>query len=229
MPSEVLEKMHAPGQTDAIPFITAEIMEGYDAFLFGIPTRYGNYPAQWKAFMDSTGKQWQTGAFCKYMQDLVLLVPCCPQLAKIGAQFEVVMLTLNSLDGKYAGVFVSTATAGGGQESTVMATMSTFAHHGMIYVPLYVYFRAFFVCCFDELLHDPSFTRDCNYCVPVLKDSMFPLRGLCQKDGRRIRVYADCCTSSRQTKLLSLRVLSSCMEPVYLNECQTLGTQSLHA
>ena len=60
--------MHAPGQTDAIPFITPEIMEGYDAFLFGIPTRYGNFPAQWKAFFDATGKQWQTGAFCKYIE-----------------------------------------------------------------------------------------------------------------------------------------------------------------
>ncbi|OQO00516.1 Minor allergen Cla h 7 [Cryoendolithus antarcticus] len=38
--------------------------------------------------------------------------------------------------GKYAGLFVSTATQGGGQESTALATMSTFAHHGFIYVPL---------------------------------------------------------------------------------------------
>ena len=37
---------------------------------------------------------------------------------------------------QYVGVFVSTAGQGGGQESTVIATMSTFAHHGMIYVPL---------------------------------------------------------------------------------------------
>lgn len=64
--------MHAPGQTDAIPFITPEIMEEYDAFLFGIPTRYGNFPAQWKAFFDATGKQWQTGAFCKYSEDSAL-------------------------------------------------------------------------------------------------------------------------------------------------------------
>merc|ERR1712107_307175 len=44
----------------------------------GIPTRYGNFPAQWKAF-------WAKG---------------------------------------------------GGQESTVIAAMSTLAHHGIIYVPL---------------------------------------------------------------------------------------------
>src|SRR5277367_1258562 len=40
------------------------------------------------------------------------------------------------LTGKYAGVFISTAGLGGGQESTALAAMSTLAHHGIIYVPL---------------------------------------------------------------------------------------------
>lgn len=40
------------------------------------------------------------------------------------------------LAGKYVGLFVSTGTQGGGQESTAIAMMSTFAHHGLIYVPL---------------------------------------------------------------------------------------------
>ena len=40
------------------------------------------------------------------------------------------------LTGKYAGVFISTASQGGGQESTALAAMSTLAHHGVIYVPL---------------------------------------------------------------------------------------------
>jgi NAD(P)H dehydrogenase (quinone) len=38
--------------------------------------------------------------------------------------------------GKKAGLFVSTGTLGGGQESTAIATMSTLTHHGIIYVPL---------------------------------------------------------------------------------------------
>lgn len=38
--------------------------------------------------------------------------------------------------GKQAGVFVSTAGHGGGQESTVIASISTLAHHGISYVPL---------------------------------------------------------------------------------------------
>jgi len=102
LPKEVLQKMHAPSQATDIPIITPEILETYDAFLLGIPTRYGNFPAQWKAFWDATGKQWASGGFW----------------------------------GKYAGVFVSTGTQGGGQESTVLAAMSTLAHHGIIFVPL---------------------------------------------------------------------------------------------
>ena len=94
--------MHAPGQSSSVPFITPDELEKYDAFLLGIPTRYGTFPTQWKAFWDQTGKQWQTGGYY----------------------------------GKYVGVFISTASQGGGQESTALAAMSTFTHHGMIYVPL---------------------------------------------------------------------------------------------
>ncbi|PSS23158.1 hypothetical protein M430DRAFT_33726 [Amorphotheca resinae ATCC 22711] len=98
---EVLGKMHAPAKSN-IPIADAATLEKYDAFLFGIPTRYGNFPAQWKAFWDTTGKQWASGAYW----------------------------------GKYAGVFVSTGTPGGGQETTVINALSTLAHHGFIYVPL---------------------------------------------------------------------------------------------
>ena len=38
--------------------------------------------------------------------------------------------------GKSAGLFISTATHGGGQESTAIAAMSTLAHHGIAYIPL---------------------------------------------------------------------------------------------
>lgn len=103
LPKEVLNKMYAPEKPADIPTMShPSELEKYDAFLFGIPTRYGNFPAQWKTFWDMSGGQWQTGAFW----------------------------------GKYAGLFVSTGTQGGGQESTAIATMSTLAHHGFIYVPL---------------------------------------------------------------------------------------------
>jgi len=98
---EVLTKMHAPPKSD-YPVIDAKTLESYDAFLFGIPTRFGNFPTQWKAFWDTTGGQWGSGGFW----------------------------------GKFAGIFVSTGTQGGGQESTVIASLSTLTHHGIIYVPL---------------------------------------------------------------------------------------------
>jgi NAD(P)H dehydrogenase (quinone) len=62
LPTEVLKAMHAPPQSKDIPIITSEILQTYDAFLFGIPTRYGNFPAQWKTFWDSTGALWGSGS-----------------------------------------------------------------------------------------------------------------------------------------------------------------------
>ncbi|ODV81138.1 flavo protein WrbA [Suhomyces tanzawaensis NRRL Y-17324] len=98
---EILTKLKAPAPLD-FPIATAETLTKYDTFLFGVPTRYGNFPAQWKTFWDTTGGLWASGA----------------------------------LRGKYAGVFVSTGTLGGGQEVTVLNTLSTLAHHGIVYVPL---------------------------------------------------------------------------------------------
>jgi len=104
---EILTKMYAPAKPD-YPIITPAILASYDAFVFGVPTRYGNMPAQWKTFWDSTGQLWLTG----------------------------------QLTGKYAAFFVSSAGAGGGQESTILASLSTLAHHGVIFVP-FGYIHAF--------------------------------------------------------------------------------------
>jgi len=101
LPQEILAKMHAPPKPD-YPIISPEELPEFDAYLFGIPTRYGNFPAQWKAFWDATGGLWAKGA----------------------------------LAGKYAGIFVSSGTPGGGQESTVIASLSTLTHHGIVFVPL---------------------------------------------------------------------------------------------
>jgi len=101
LPQEVLEKMYAPPKPD-YPVLTVEKFAEYDGWVFGIPTRYGTMPAQWKTFWDATGKLWQTG----------------------------------QLFGKYASTFVSTASSGGGQETTAMTMLTTFTHHGINYVPL---------------------------------------------------------------------------------------------
>jgi len=98
---DVLKLLHAPAKPSYKIFKPAHLVD-YDAFLFGIPTRYGSFPAQWKAFWDATGGLWAKG----------------------------------SLHGKYASLFVSTGTPGGGQEMTANAALSTLTHHGMIFVPL---------------------------------------------------------------------------------------------
>jgi NAD(P)H dehydrogenase (quinone) len=47
LPDEVLTKMHAPPKP-SYPIITPNELVNFDAFIFGVPTRYGNFPAQWK-------------------------------------------------------------------------------------------------------------------------------------------------------------------------------------
>ncbi|TNY24767.1 NAD(P)H:quinone oxidoreductase, type IV [Rhodotorula diobovata] len=41
-----------------------------------------------------------------------------------------------ALVGKFAGVFTSTASQHGGQESTALTTLPFFAHHGIVFVPI---------------------------------------------------------------------------------------------
>ena len=101
LPDKILKMLHAPDKPD-FPIADNTTLTDYDAFLFGIPTRYGNMPAQFKNFWDGTGGLWAKGA----------------------------------LIGKPAGMFVSTGTPGGGQETTAISSLSTLVHHGMVYVPL---------------------------------------------------------------------------------------------
>jgi NAD(P)H dehydrogenase (quinone) len=61
LPEEVLTKMHAPPKGD-YPVMEAQQMTEYDGIMFGLSGRFGSVPAQMKAFMDSCGSLWQTGA-----------------------------------------------------------------------------------------------------------------------------------------------------------------------
>ncbi|KAK6205040.1 protoplast secreted protein 2 precursor [Scheffersomyces amazonensis] len=117
---DVLTLLHAPPKP-AYPIASNDTLTGYDAFLFGIPTRFGNYPAQFKAFWDATGGLWAQG----------------------------------SLYGKPAGIFVSTGTPGGGQETTVLNALSVLVHHGIIFVPL-GYAKAFAQITSFEEVHGSS-------------------------------------------------------------------------
>ncbi|CAG8500713.1 1929_t:CDS:2 [Ambispora gerdemannii] len=60
LPAEVITKMH--GVKFDLPIIDASELKNADGFLFGLPTRFGNVPAQIKAFFDSTGGEWVSGA-----------------------------------------------------------------------------------------------------------------------------------------------------------------------
>lgn len=116
--------MHVPmgdgRMSNSYPVASNETLENHDAFLFGIPTRYGNMPAQikvsiqrivlvitdpftfyFKTFWDRTGSLW----------------------------------VASKLAGKFAGVFVSTGGLGGGQEETGYSILSTLVHHGIVFVP----------------------------------------------------------------------------------------------
>ena len=53
--------MHAPPKPN-YPIISVDQLASFDAYLLGVPTRYGNQSSQWRAFWDSTGQLWQTGA-----------------------------------------------------------------------------------------------------------------------------------------------------------------------
>jgi NAD(P)H dehydrogenase (quinone) len=82
----------------AAPIATVEELANYDAIIIGVPTRFGNMPAQMKSFLDQTGALWMKGA----------------------------------LIGKVGGVFTSSATQHGGQESTILSTHTVLPHHGMV-------------------------------------------------------------------------------------------------
>ncbi len=105
LPAEVLAKMGAVEAQKSmahVPVATVDELPGYDAIIFGTPTRFGNMCGQMRQFLDATGQLWLKGA----------------------------------LIGKPAGVFTSSATQHGGQESTILSFAITLLHQGMVFVGL---------------------------------------------------------------------------------------------
>lgn len=90
----------AQKKQEEISEATLDDLRWADGFCWGIPTRYGNMPAQVKQFIDSTGPLWTKG----------------------------------ELEDKPAGIFTSTATIHGGQESTILTSLVPLLHLGMIIV-----------------------------------------------------------------------------------------------
>lgn len=48
-------------ETKDVPEVSLDDLEWADAIIFSVPTRFGNMPAQMKAFLDSTGGLWFNG------------------------------------------------------------------------------------------------------------------------------------------------------------------------
>lgn len=84
----------------SIPEATHDDLRWAHGIAWGIPTRYGNMPAQVKQFLDTTGALWANG----------------------------------ELEDKATGIFTSTATIHGGQESTILTSLVPLLHLGMIFV-----------------------------------------------------------------------------------------------
>ncbi len=61
VPAEVLAKSGAKTE-QAAPVATVDELPGYDAIVFGTPTRFGNMAAQMRNFLDQTGGLWTKGS-----------------------------------------------------------------------------------------------------------------------------------------------------------------------
>lgn len=83
-----------------VPEATQDDLLWADGIIWGIPTRFGNMPAQVKQFLDQLGGLWQRG----------------------------------ELEDKATGIFTSTATIHGGQESTILTSLVPLLHLGMIFL-----------------------------------------------------------------------------------------------
>jgi len=60
VPEEVARKSHFK-LDQAAPIATVDELPDYDAIVIGVPTRFGNMPAQMKNFLDQTGGLWFQG------------------------------------------------------------------------------------------------------------------------------------------------------------------------
>jgi len=60
VPEEIAKKSHFKLDQPA-PIATVNELPEYDAIIIGVPTRFGNMPAQMKNFLDQTGGLWANG------------------------------------------------------------------------------------------------------------------------------------------------------------------------
>ena len=110
--TEVLQKMHAPAKDTTVPTIS-----------FG-PAGEGTVSLQ-DALLDCDG----------------ILFGIPTRFGGMPAQVKAVwdatggLWLKGAMIGKPAGIFFSTSTQGGGQETTALTSLTNFVHHGMLFVP----------------------------------------------------------------------------------------------
>ena len=63
--SNPLWKSHHEATRDRVQVASLDDLEWADAYVFSVPTRYGNMAAQMKQFLDSTGPVWSQGKLAK--------------------------------------------------------------------------------------------------------------------------------------------------------------------
>jgi NAD(P)H dehydrogenase (quinone) len=61
LPEDLVKKLGSPGKLQ-YPEADLKTLTESDGLMFGIPTRFGNMPAQLKAYVDGTGSLWASGA-----------------------------------------------------------------------------------------------------------------------------------------------------------------------
>ena len=90
VPEDVAKSIHFK-LDQAAPIATVDELPEYDAIIIGVPTRFGNMPAQMKNFLDQTGALWFQGKLIGKVgsvfassatqhggqESTILSIPCC--------------------------------------------------------------------------------------------------------------------------------------------------------
>lgn len=146
LPTEVLEKMSAPPKKEHPVIENPTKLTEYDGIMFGISGRYGSYSAQVKVRECGCAELWLYGVVFDCF--LLILMDCSSSPHTHMHSFFLdnktqafmdstgSLWSKGALTGKAGGVFQSTATQGGGQETIGLTIVPFFVHHGMVFVPL---------------------------------------------------------------------------------------------
>ncbi len=108
VPEEVARAAHYKLDQDA-PIAQPLELADYDAVIFGVPTRFGNMPAQMKNFLDQTGPLWAKGSLVNKVGSVM-----CSTATQHGGQ-ETTIITTQIVLQHHGFVIVPLSYAYGGQ------------------------------------------------------------------------------------------------------------------